>query len=249
MADNFVWYELCTSDVDAAQHFYRQVIGWEAAPFPQGAGADYRVLSAAGRGVAGLMPLPDGMARPFWLGYVGVADCDAAIASATAVGATFERVIDSPEVGKIALISDPQGIGYAMIETYGDHRSDAFNQALPGHGNWHELCAVDATGAFEFYAAQYGWTKGLTMPMGSMGSYQLVQADGVDIGAIVSAGDGMIPGWLFYFGVPDIDAAAASITGNGGTIRYGPAEVPGGVWIVQFADPQGATAAIVGPRK
>ena len=43
--------------------------------------------------------------------------------------------------------------------------------------------------------------------------------------------------------------AVEKITANGGTVRNGPMEVPGGAWIVQAADPQGAAFAVVGPRK
>lgn len=249
MTDKHVWYELATSDMDAAQAFYHAVIGWDAAPFATHGGPEYRIFSAAGKGVAGLMPLPDGLRAPFWLGYVGVADRDAAVARATAAGATLHRVMDLPDIGRIALVGDPQGVGYAMIEGYGDRPSEAFDQALPGHGAWHELHTTDPAAAFDYYAGQHGWTKGHTIPMGPMGEYQLVQADGVDIAGIMKAPDGVLPGWTYYFGVHDIDSAQASIAANGGTVRHGPVEVPGGAWIVQFADPQGAAVAVVGPRQ
>src|SRR5205823_10241853 len=61
------------------------------------------------------------------------------------------------------------------------------------------------------------WTKGRAMEMGAMGVYQLFQADGVDIGGMMKAPDGMPPAWLFYFGSPDIDASVGKIEANGGT--------------------------------
>jgi hypothetical protein len=48
--------------------------------------------------------------------------------------------------------------------------------------------------------------------------------------------------------VKSIDAATESVKGNGGQIINGPMEVPGGSWIVQCKDPQGAMFALVGPR-
>jgi predicted enzyme related to lactoylglutathione lyase len=56
------------------------------------------------------------------------------------------------------------------------------------------------------------------------------------------------PMWLYYFNVGDIDAAAQRVTGNGGKVLIGPMEVPGGGWIVQATDPQGAMFALVGSR-
>jgi predicted enzyme related to lactoylglutathione lyase len=52
------------------------------------------------------------------------------------------------------------------------------------------------------------------------------------------------PSWTFYFNVPAIDAAAERVTSSGGTIINGPMEVPGGTWIVQCLDPQGAMFAL-----
>lgn len=248
MADNFVWYELCTNDEDAAQNFYKAVIGWDAVPFEGGEQA-YRIFNMVGKGIGGLMHLPEGLTHPFWLGYVGVSNCDAAVEKAKGAGATVHRVMDIPDVGKIAILSDPQGVGYAIIQGYSEQKSEAFNQALPGHGNWNELYTSDLAAGFAYYAGQYGWTKGQTMPMGPMGDYQLFQADGVDIGGMMKAPEGVPAAWLFYFGVVDIDEAVEKITANGGTVRNGPMEVPGGAWIVQAADPQGAAFAVVGPRK
>ena len=159
------------------------------------------------------------------------------------------RVMDIPSVGKIGIVSDPQGVGYALIQGYSDKPSEAFDQAKPGHGNWHELYTTDLAAAFDYYAGQYGWTKGQTMPMGEMGDYQLFQADGVDIGGMMKAPPNVPPSWGYYFGVPDIDAAVEAINANGGAVVNGPMEVPGGAWIVQLTDPQGAYVAVVGPRK
>ena len=59
MADNqgdFVWYELMTSDADAAQAFYEPLLGWTFA----GSGMsdmDYRLGSANGVEVVGLLEL------------------------------------------------------------------------------------------------------------------------------------------------------------------------------------------------
>jgi hypothetical protein len=249
MTDNFVWYELCTNDLDGAKAFYGKLFGWTATPFPGEGAPEYQIWEMAGKGVGGLMPLSEGMPKPFWLGYVGVEDADAAIGKAQTAGATVHRVMDIPEVGKIGLVADPQGVGYALIQGYSDRKSEAFDQTKPGHGNWHELYSPDPVAGFDYYAGQYGWTKGRTMPMGEMGDYQLFQADGVDIGGMMKAPPNVPPSWGYYFGVSDIDAAVETINANGGAILNGPIEVPGGAWIIQLTDPQGAYVAAVGPRK
>ena len=250
MVDNFVWYELCTNDLDGAQAFYEKLLGWTAAPFGASneAASEYRIFSMDGTGIAGVMPLPAGMTTPFWLGYVGVIDCDASVEKAQNAGATIHRVMDIPDVGKIALLADPQGVGYAIIQGYSDRKNEAFAVGKVGHGNWHELFSPDPVAAFDYYASQYGWTMGTIMPMGPMGDYQIFQADGVDIGGMMRAPEHVTPSWGYYFGVDAAADAIARAKAHGGNILNGPNEVPGPMYIAQLTDPQGAYFAVVGPR-
>jgi predicted enzyme related to lactoylglutathione lyase len=54
--------------------------------------------------------------------------------------------------------------------------------------------------------------------------------------------------WLSYVHVANCDRAVAAAKAAGGRVINGPMEVPGGSWIVQCKDPQGATFALVGKR-
>jgi predicted enzyme related to lactoylglutathione lyase len=54
-----------------------------------------------------------------------------------------------------------------------------------------------------------------------------------------------VPVWGFYFNVDSINAAIERIKSGGGTVVNGPHQVPGGQWIVQGVDPQGANFALV----
>ena len=51
------------------------------------------------------------------------------------------------------------------------------------------------------------------------------------------------PAWTHYIMVDDIQRAAAATTAGGGQVINGPMEVPGGDWIFQGIDPQGAMFA------
>ena len=57
------------------------------------------------------------------------------------------------------------------------------------------------------------------------------------------------PCWLYYVNVEAIDAAAARVKAASGQVVSGPMEVPGGSWIVQCLDPQGAMFAMVAPKR
>ncbi|HVQ08848.1 MAG TPA: VOC family protein [Allosphingosinicella sp.] len=121
MADSFIWYELMTSDQDAAAAFYSAVVGWTAADQNM-AELDFRytILSVGERGVAGLMALTDEMkaggAVPAWVGVIGVADTDAeAKRIARDGGAVIKEPDDIPNVGRFAVVADPGGAVYEVM--------------------------------------------------------------------------------------------------------------------------------------
>lgn len=243
----FIWYELLTSDLDPALAFYDRVIGWAA----QGSGlpgVDYRILSMQGVGVGGAMQAPAGLA-PTWLGYVGTADVDAAVAAVIAAGGSVHRAaMDLPGVGRVALLQDAQGAMFYVMRPLAEGESLAFAAGRPGHGGWNELNTSDWEAAFGLYAPLFGWEKSTPMDMGPMGTYQIFAAGGAEIGAMFNSPDTPRPHWLFYFNVEDIDAARARLEAAGGTTQMGPHPVPGDLWILQARDPQGASFAVVGPR-
>jgi predicted enzyme related to lactoylglutathione lyase len=51
--------------------------------------------------------------------------------------------------------------------------------------------------------------------------------------------------WNFYVNVEGIDPAIQRVEKHGGKVLMGPHEVPGGSWIIQAVDPQGADFALV----
>jgi uncharacterized protein len=250
----FVWYELLTTDADAAAQFYGAVIGWQAR-LAEGSDRDYRIFGIGGADVAGLMPMPAGAdrmsMRSAWLGYVGVRDVDAVAAEVVHAGGTQNvPPTDIPGVGRFALVADPQGIMFYIMRGSVDGTSTSFDQTTLGHCHWNELATTDQEAALTFYTKLFGWEKGDAMPMGDRGDYRFIVHHGETIGAMMNRmADGPPPAWNFYFGVEDIDVAARAVSGNGGIIHHGPAEVPGGVYIIVAADPQGALFGLVGPRK
>lgn len=253
MPNQFVWYELMTTDHVAAAAFYTDVVGWAAADSGM-PGFDYTILSAGAAPVAGLMALPAEAAangaRPGWLGYVAVDDVDGFAGRVTSAGGVVHRPpADIPTVGRFAVVADPQGAPFVLFQPSGGGGAQPQQQS-PGHTGWHELHAADLDTALAFYAGLFGWTKDDAIDMGPMGLYQMFKADGPAIGGMMTKMDPSArPGWLYYFNVPDIDAAVTRVNGGGGRVVHGPQEVPGGMWIIQGIDPQGAPFALVAPPR
>ncbi len=253
-ASKFVWYELMTSDLAAAEKFYKEVVGWkmEDSAIP---GMKYTHLMAGNTSVGGMMTLPDDAkkmgAPPAWMGYVGVADVDASAAAIKAAGGAVHKAPeDIPGVGRFAVVADPQGASFMLFKGNMDEAPPAPPAATPGTVGWHELHAADGAKAWDFYASQFGWTKDTAMDMGPMGVYQLFAAGGEAMGGMMTKMPAQpVPAWLYYFNTDAIDAAAKRVTDGGGQVVNGPMEVPGGSWIINAIDPQGAMFALVAPKR
>ena len=81
--------------------------------------------------------------------------------------------------------------------------------------------------------------------MGPMGIYRLWGEDDVQLGGMMDK-PAQVPAsfWGFYTTVDGIDAAIGRLKEKGGQVLNGPHQVPGGSWIVQAMDPQGAAFAL-----
>ena len=112
---------------------------------------------------------------------------------------------------------------------------------------WYELMTPDPAAAQRFYGDVLGWQIGDSGMPGM--DYRIARAGGDMVAGMMGLPPGLtMPFWLPYFGADGIDAAIGRITKGGGKVMHGPAEVPGGAWIVQATDPQGAFFALVGPK-
>lgn len=253
-ASPFVWYELMTSDATAAEAFYRSVIGWQTADAGM-PGMRYTLLSVGDTAIAGLMDLPaearTAGARPGWLGYIAVDDVDARLAQLLqAGGAVHHPAQDIPGVGRFATVADPQGAAFCLFKGSSAEQPPQPAAGTPGSFGWHELCAGDLVSAWPFYSSLFGWTKDEAMDMGAMGIYQLFAAGGPAIGGMMTRPPEVPqPCWLYYVNVEAIDAAAARVKAASGQLISEPMAVPGGSWVVQCLDPQGAMFAMLAPKR
>jgi uncharacterized protein len=249
----FLWYELVTTDMEGARAFYTDVVGWGAqdAATPDMA---YSLFTAAGSAVAGLMSLPADATqagfRPGWLGYIGVDDVDRAAARAHELGGSVHvPPKEIANISRFAIVVDPQMATIGLFKWLTQHDASSTDLNTPGRVGWHELVASDWESAWRFYAALFGWQKEET-DTGALGTYQLFSAAGQTIGGMFNKPAAVpVPFWLYYFNTADIDEAMKRVKAARGQILDPPIEIPGGRWILQCTDPQGAMFALVGTRR
>jgi predicted enzyme related to lactoylglutathione lyase len=249
----FAWYELITTDTKAAKTFYTRVMGWGALDASV-AGTSYTLFTAGKVAASGLIELPEDArttgAKPYWFAYVGVDDVDAAAARVRRLGGAVQvPPTDLPDISRFSIFADPQSARLAVLKWLNPDPGQKAGPDAPGHVGWHELLAADWETALAFYGELFGWQKA-DADVGAAGTYQLFSAGGETIGGMLTKPPSMpAPFWLYYFNVADLDAAVQRVKAGGGRILDDPQQVPGGSWIVQCTDPQGAMFALEGPRR
>lgn len=245
----FIWYELNTSDPKAAEAFYTKVLECEAQPF--GPGADYTLLTTPAGNIGGIMALHGPDCGPgsgsAWVGYLGVADADDSAARIRAAGGRILKdPTDIPGVGRFAVAADPHGAVFLIMRGAVDTPPPPVPPGSRGHVGWRELHAGNGVEAFAFYSGLFGWTATEAMVMKELGVYQIFATGAEPVGGMMTKmADFPAPAWVFYFQVAAMDAAVERVKAAGGQILMGPHEVPGGQWIVQGLDPQGAMFALL----
>ncbi|MBL8325774.1 MAG: VOC family protein [Rubrivivax sp.] len=109
----FSWTELMTTDPQAASAFYGKLFGWGFDEMNMSAEMGvYRVAKVGDTAVGGIMktPAPAAGMPPMWCAYVTVADIEATLKQATALGGkVVAPVMEVPNVGRFAVVADPQG--------------------------------------------------------------------------------------------------------------------------------------------
>ncbi len=111
------WSELHSPDVAAAAPFYAATCGWSTEEMDMGPMGTYTVFQLGEDGVCGGMAPPMEGIPPHWEVVFAVADTDASVEVARAAGATiFAEPFDIPGVGRSAVMADPTGAAFQMIQ-------------------------------------------------------------------------------------------------------------------------------------
>ena len=213
----------------------------------------YTILHAGEVPVAGIMELPASVAagaRPSWVGYIGVDDVDTFSERVVAAGGKIHRPPDDiPGRRPFRRRGRPARCDVLSVQAiWCRNTAGRWRHTGPGR-----LARV-ARRATENRPS-------LSMPICSAGrrlrrSTRVRWAFTRALQPAARAGDTMTGGmmtktdaipqpmWLYYFNVDDTGKAASRVRDAGGQVLMGPHQVPGGNWIAQCLDPQGAMFAV-----
>ena len=235
------WADLMTSDLPRAREFYTRLFGWTTSD----SGSEYGNYVTFRKGdvdVAGMAAKEPGSHQPdAWTTYLAVTDADATVAAARTGGA---EVLAEPmtvgTMGRMAILMDPTGASFGVWQADEFTGFGVFGET--GSPVWHELNTRDYAAALDFYTRVFGW-KPVVLSDTEDFRYSTIGAqDDMVTGVFDAAGhlpDDVPSHWQLYLGVPDVQAAAATVTQLGGKVIREP-------WASEFGtfalvnDPTGA---------
>ncbi len=113
------WNELATDDREAAEAFYTNLLPWSTQVQTVTDYGPYVMFMIGEEAKGGLMEMTEEWAGipPHWMTYFTVENCDASAAKAEELGATLKvPPSDIPNVGRFALIQDPQGSHFSILQ-------------------------------------------------------------------------------------------------------------------------------------
>ena len=243
----FVWHQLMSRDVPGAKDFYSRLVGWKTLPWPLDPA--YTVCHADAGPVAGIMEIPSDLPSEVpshWLQYIGTRDVDSTAQAAVRAGGSIVKApSDMQGAGRYAVLKDPQGAVFAIIDPE-NAKPEAAGAPPLGAFSWHELATSDNEAAFAFYSGLFGWDAIQRMDMGPLGVYLIFGENGVQRGGIYikPAENPGPPSWLPYVHVPNADEGYAVALSKGAKGTVPPMDVPNGGRIANVIDPAGASFAV-----
>jgi predicted enzyme related to lactoylglutathione lyase len=228
-----VWHTLLTPEVGRAKAFYAELCGWEYETFKPGE-LDVPMIMAGGTAHGGFMAPEAPGVPPHWIAYAQVEDVDSAAERATrAGGAVLAPPSDIPDVGRVAVLADPQGASLAVF-------TPGQEMGLPqGVFAWDELLTTDVEEAKAFYGSVIGWGNAT---WGEQPYTLLKSPTGQDVAGLMEkpAEDPGPPRWLTYLVTDDVDETVEKARNLGAAVYLEHMDVPDIGTIAVLGDPTGA---------
>ena len=242
--NTFCLAELNTHDVEAAQRFYHAVLGWKTITVPTDDG--YLLFQLDGRDVAALRHAK-GATR--WVPYLSVTSADDTVARARQLRASVVAPpFDMNGFARKAVIQDPAGGVVGLWEPHGHQGAAVLDQ--PGSMWWAELLTRDVQGAKHFYASLLGWKPVDTLKYGIR--YSVFKLGDEALAGLLPIGADwgpVSPYWQILFAVDHCDAAVERAKGAGGSLIFGPNDIPNAGRAAIIGDPGGAIFVVMQPNE
>jgi predicted enzyme related to lactoylglutathione lyase len=228
------WAALTCPDAGRSRTFYGELLGWTFA------GYDARVLCLAGG--APVATITAGSSR--WTPYLATSSAAATAARVEAGGGrVLTGPVDLPGVGTLLEAVDPLGVAFGAA----DLTAPAASRGGAGALCRAEVYTRDGPATDGFYRGLFGYDQ-VQQGDGANFDYTAWRVGADDVcGRMTVTGELAVvgpPHWIVYFGVSDVDRAAATVPALGGTVLRPATDSPYGRW-AKVVDPAGAEFALI----
>ncbi|TVS11190.1 MAG: VOC family protein [Wenzhouxiangella sp.] len=238
-----IWHDLLSDNPAAARQFYADLFGWTFRDVGIGRGQNYTVIELDGRVIGGLVDarrIHRGVNVSRWIPVLSVADMAAAMDVVYANGGTvFQKPINIPQRGRVAVIADPQGAVLTLLEPRDGDPPD--RPAGPGEWLWNEVWSTDPDATLAFYQALVPDYEVEESDDSNGFTYRFLSTGGVPrIGILPTPVDGIPDTWVAYVRVLDPASTTTAAEKLGGEILLPVRENPLGGETAILNDPAGA---------
>lgn len=245
-----IWHDLLTDKPAESQRFYEELFGWEferiGPNFGAIASANYMLIRHNGRLIGGMIDearLDTTAEISQWIALMSTADIDVAVAKLKQSGGkVFTPPTDLADRGRIAVVNDPQGAVFALLETRDGDPVDVepeINGFL-----WNEVWSDDVAAATAFYMELTGLESAAQAVTGDS-PYRYLANDGRPrFGVLPKPVEDLTPLWATYIRVDDPAAILARVEELGGRILLDTQERSLGGKVALIAGPSGAGIAL-----
>ena len=240
----FVWGDLVTDDVLAAQKFYAALFGWKFYDY-----GNYLIGMHDERPLCGMFQRPrpkDRVAEPRWFGYISVANVERARQAVTKAGG---RVLAEPKKlakrGEQAVFADSEGAIFGVVKSSSGDPEDFLAEV--NDWIWIQLLSRDARKAADFYRAIGGYEVVENTAPNRLSDYVLVSKGyaRATVRTIQTANKQVLPTWLPFVRVKDVGESVALAKQLGGKVPFEPKPGVFGGKAAVIADPTGAPIGIM----
>ena len=237
MSATIGWRELMTPKPEDSERFYGELFNWKIRTVPFGP-STYRLVDAGTKEIAGIMAFDKPGIPPHWCSYVTVDDVDATAARAKEAGGTIANPpTDIPNVGRFAVLLDPQGAVTVAFKSSNPADRPSTEPPKTGEFCWEQLNTTATDKGIAFYEKVYGWK---TTPEGGM---PVFHAGDKQVASIMQAPPGVPAHWLTYVVVAKLAESCERVKKLGGKVLMDRIPVPG---IGTYAVVQDNVGAVIG---
>ena len=240
----FCWLDMATTDIEEAKKFYNEIFGWDAVPSGMEDGSEYTMFNMNGKNVAAMYLLmkeqKDMGIPPHWMSYIACDQVEAILEKVKANGGNvISEIFEIPEVGRGAMIQDPEGAVVGLWQA--DKHIGMSYKNIPNSLSWVEHASHGNPATIAFLENVFSWTSN-TQKFGDTDYTTFFAGEEAVAGLYVMPAEmhSLPCHWLPYFMVANIDETLNKSEKMNGKILMPKMFIAGVGHFAVIQDPQGA---------